>query len=224
MASGDHKRKLILAAGTRKSIRHPHLLPARVVRDEHGRVRIVVRRPPVPTLSETLASGPLDIRPALHLLYGVATAAEALSRVGLVARDLTPERILVCPKRGGLLADMGIPLELVPRGAPPDEPEVAYRSPEELDGLPIDARSNVYSMGAVFVATTTAPDGGGVALPAPAKAVIRRAMATGPDKRYAASPEFVVTLASAFGLRRNAQRGERRHRAVASRRPRARLS
>ena len=201
--TGDRKRRLILAAGNRRLIRHPHLLPARVVRDEHGRVRIVVRGLPVPTLSQTLASGPLDVRPALRLLYGVTTAAEALSRAGLVARDLTPERILVCPQRGGLLADTGIPLELVPRDTARDELDVAYRSPEELDGLPMNARSSVYSLGALFLATMTAPDGERVALPAPPQAVVRRAMAPGPERRYASAPEFMVTLASAFGLRRS---------------------
>jgi hypothetical protein len=214
MVAHDRRRKLILAAGARRSIRHAHLLPARVVRDEHGRVRIVLRRHRVPTLSEALASGALDVRPALRVLYGVASAADALSQAGLVARDLTPDRILVCPERGGLLADTGIPLELVPRSTGPDGPDLAYRSPEELEGLPIDARSNVYSLGAVFLAAVTAPDGERLALPAPVEAVVRRAMAIEPEKRYASATEFVVTLASAFGLRRYAGKAERRPKAV----------
>jgi serine/threonine protein kinase len=164
----------------------------------------------MPTPSETLASGALEKRPALQLLYGVATAADALSEASLVARDLTPERILVCPLRGGLLADMGIPLDLLPRATPPTDSELASRSPEELDGVPILARSNVYSMGAVFLATVTGGSPQNAALPAPAKAVISRAMATAPHRRYASSASFVFTLASAFGLRSNAPSSESR--------------
>ena len=206
----DRRKRLVLAAETRTSIRHPHLLPARIVRDDRGRLRILLQRQPVPTLSEVLASGPLDVRTSLRLLFGVATAVDALSKAGLVARELKPDRILVCPRRGGILADPGIPLELLPRDSSPDDPDSPYRSPEEQAGLPIDARSNVYSLAAVFLATMTAPDGERLALPAPAKAVIGRAMAIEPERRYASPPEFIVTLASAFGFRQRASNGAKR--------------
>ena len=178
--------------------------------DDRGRMRILLQRQPVPTLSEVLASGPLDVRTSLRLLFGVATAVDALSKAGLVARDLTPDRILVCPRRGGILADPGIPLELLPRDSGPDDPDSQYRSPEELGGGPIDSRSNVYSMAAVFLATMTAPDGERLALPAPAKAVIGRAMASDPARRYASPPEFIITMASAFGVRQRDGSGGKR--------------
>ena len=207
---GDRRQRLILAAETRTSLRHPHLLPARVARDDRGRVQILLQRQPAPTLSEVLASGPLDLRTSLRLLYGVASAVDALSKAGLVARELTPDRILVSPRRGGILADSGIPLDLLPPDTSPDDPAAAYRSPEELAGLPIDARSNVYSLGAVFLATLTAPDGERLALPAPANAVVGRAMANEPDKRYANPREFIVTMTSASGLRRRAGKDGKR--------------
>jgi serine/threonine protein kinase len=206
----EQRQRFLLAAGTRTSLSHPHLIPARAVRDDRGRVRILLQRQQAPTLSELLASGPVDIRTSLRLLFGVATAVEVLSKAGLVARDLKPDRILVCPRRGGILADPGIPLELLPRESSPDDPDWVYRSPEEQAGLPIDARSNVYSLAAVFEATVTAPDGERLALPAPAKAVIGRAMAIDPARRYASPPEFIVTLASAFGFRQRTDGGEER--------------
>jgi hypothetical protein len=206
----EQRQRFLLAAGTRTSLSHPHLIPARAVRDDRGRVRILLQRQPVPSLTEVLASGPLDVRTSLRLLFGVATAVDALSKAGLVARDLTPDRILVCPRRGGILADPGIPLELLPRDSGPDDPDSRYRSPEELGGGPIDSRSNVYSMAAVFLATMTAPDGERLALPAPAKAVIGRAMASDPARRYASPPEFIVTMASAFGVRQRDGSGGKR--------------
>ena len=204
--TNDRRQKLIVAAGARQTLVHPHLVPARVARDDRGRVRIVLQTQQVPTLVEVLASGPLEVRESLRLLYGVATAADALSGAGLVARDLTPERILVSPRVGGVLADAGIPLEVLPRDPSPDDWTSAYRSPEERAGLPIDGRSNVYSLAAVFLSTMTAADGEHVPLPAPAQAVIRRAMAEDRERRYGRCPEFVVTLAASFGLRRNAGR------------------
>ena len=133
--SDDRSKRLVLAAETRMSIRHPHLVPARIDRDGRGRVRILLQRQAVPTLSEVLTSGPLDIRTSLRLLFGVATAVDALSKAGLVARELKPGRILVCPRRGAILADPGIPLELLPRDSSPEDPDSPFRSPEEQAGL-----------------------------------------------------------------------------------------
>jgi hypothetical protein len=173
-------------------------------------MRILLQSHPAPTLSEVLASGPLEVRESLRLLYNVATAVNALNEAGLVARDLRPDRILVCPQRGGILVDAGIPVEVLPRGPDSHDLDAACRSPEELAGRPIDARSNVYSLGAVFLATVTAPDGERLALPAPVRAVTKRAMATAPSRRYASAPEFVITLASAFGFRHQVGSGGRR--------------
>ena len=202
--TNDRRQKLIVAAGARRTLVHPHLVPARIARDDRGRVRIVLQTETVPTLCEVLASGPLEVRESLRLLYGVATAADALVSAGLVARDLTPERILVSPRVGGLLADAGMPLEVLPRAGIPGDRDSAYRSPEERAGLPIDGRSNVYSLAAVFLSTMTAPNGEHVPLPAPAQAVMRRAMSEDRERRYARCSEFIVTLAASFGLRRNA--------------------
>ena len=215
--TSDRRQKLIVAAGARRTLVHPHLVPARVARDDRGRVRIVLQTETVPTLCEVLASGPLEVRESLRLLYGVATAADALVSAGLVARDLTPERILVSPGVGGLLADAGMPLEVLPRAGIPGDRDSAYRSPEERAGLPIDGRSNVYSLAAVFLSTMTAPNGEHVPLPAPAQAVMRRAMSEDRERRYARCSEFIVTLAASFGLRRNA--GKRAPLAPAGARP-----
>ena len=163
-------------------------------------MRLLLQRYPVPSLREELASGPLAVRDALRLLYGIATAVDALSSAGLVARDLNPDRILICPQRGGILADPGIPVELLPRNGAGD-PDPTYRSPEQLAGRPIDVRSNVYSLGAILLATLTGPEGARDSLPAPVKAVIGQAMATDPQKRFAGPREFIISAATAFGFR-----------------------
>jgi serine/threonine protein kinase len=161
---------------------------------------MLLQRSGVPTLSEVLSKGPVPIPNCLRMLYGIASAVEALTAEGLVARDLDPDRILVCPRRGALLADPGIPLDVLPRGVEPDQAS-AFASPEERAGLPIDARSNVYSLGAVFLAAITAPDGERLPVAGPAEDVIARAMATEPDKRDLSPSEFIVALAISLGFR-----------------------
>ncbi len=170
-----------------------------MVRDDAGRLRIQLQRHEAPTLAEVLAGEQLGRRDAIVLVYGVAAAAEALRRAGLVARDLRPSRILVSPTNGAVLADSGIPLELMPRALRPGDPDAAFRSPEELATGHIDARSNVYSLG-VLLRAVLDPSGGSE-LPGPVEAVIERAGATDPELRYATPKELMVATADAVGLR-----------------------
>jgi hypothetical protein len=73
--------------------------------------------------------------------------------------------------------------------------------------LPIDARSNVHSLGAVFLAAITAPDGERLPVAGPAEDVIARAMATEPEKRDLNPSEFIVALAIALGFRTKGEAG-----------------
>jgi serine/threonine protein kinase len=102
----DRRQRLLRASATRASIEHPNLVPARLVRDNsERRVRLVLLECSAPRLDEVLSSGPLSGKECLKVVYGAASAADALARHGLVAIDLRPSRVLVDPKRGGILAD-----------------------------------------------------------------------------------------------------------------------
>jgi hypothetical protein len=190
---------LARAVRARVSIPHPGLLPARVVRDDDGRLRIRLQRLDAPTLAELLSADRITRKDGVVLVYSVASAVEALRRAGLVARDLRPGRILVSPERGAILADTGIPLELMPRTLRAGDPEAAFRSPEERAGEPIDARSNVYSLGVLLRAVLDRPVSSG--LPKQVEAVIAQATAPDPEKRYAGPKEFIVAAVKALGMR-----------------------
>ena len=190
---------LARAVRARVSIRHPGLLPARVVRDDGGRLRIQLQRFDAPTLAELLAAGRITRKDGVLVLYSVASAAEALRRAELVARELRPGRIFVTPEHGAILADTGIPLELMPRAGRSGDTEAAFRSPEERAGEPIDARSNVYSLGVLMRAVLDRPVSSG--LPKPVEAVIAQATSADPAKRFAGPREFIVAVVKALGLR-----------------------
>jgi hypothetical protein len=198
--AADLQDGLRRAAQARIALEHPNLLPARAERDGNGHIALRLRPYSAPTLTQVISSGPSSPRDALRILRGVALAVEALGRAGLVARDLNPDHILVCPRRGGILADLAISPELLPRAPGGDDRNYAYRSPEERALLPIDIRSNVYSLGAVFLATQTTRNGKRTALPAATHAVVKRAMSTEPERRSFTPGEFIEALASATGL------------------------
>ena len=196
--SDARTEKLAHAIRARVSINQPSLVPARVVRDGAGRLRIQLQRLDDPTLAELLAAGEVSRKDGVRIVYSVAAAVEALRRAGLVARDLRPGRIHFSAERGAVLADTGVPLELMPRTLRPGDPEAAFRSPEERAGKPIGARSNVYSLGVLLRAVLDRPVSSG--LPKQVEMVIARATATDPERRYAGPRDFIIAAVKALGL------------------------
>jgi TolB-like protein len=118
------------------------------------------------TLRELLAAGPLPVK---RLLAVAAQVAEGLARAheaGIVHRDLKPENIMVTRDGFAKILDFGL-AKLV---GPPEESSeathaptvsagtepgvvmgtVAYMSPEQASGKPLDFRSDQFSLGAVF--------------------------------------------------------------------------
>ncbi len=105
--------------------------------------------------------GPLPPERALHVLRQVCGALHEAHAAGLIHRDIKPSNIITC-ERGGLhdvakLLDFGLVRShtagsgadnLTQEGAVAGTP--AYMSPEQADGKKdLDARSDIYSLGAV---------------------------------------------------------------------------
>jgi hypothetical protein len=209
--SGTDRRELARAAATRARIEHRNLLRARFARDEgSGRVSVRLESCSAPTLARVLARRKLSTRDAVRVLHDVASAVNALSRHGLIARDLTPRNIYLHPSRGAILADPGIPFELAPRRASEARRNLAYRSPEELEGGRVNACSSVYSLGAILYTTLTGlppgsspgrrASGAPVEPPRRLATVIQRAMASDPADRYADVSDLTLAAFAASRL------------------------
>ena len=107
-------------------------------------------------LEGTPLRGPLPLDEALRVATEVVDALEAAHNKGILHRDLKPANIMMT-SAGTKLLDFG----LAKIAADPNDGATgtiagtvlgtaAYMSPEQAQGMPADARSDVFSLGAVF--------------------------------------------------------------------------
>jgi len=107
------------------------------------------------TLKDYLArKGPPELELALSLMRQVASALDRAAELGIVHRDIKPENILLTRKGEVKVADFGLsrclapdqePLNLTQSGVTMGTP--LYMSPEQVEGRPLDTRSDIYSFG-----------------------------------------------------------------------------
>lgn len=117
------------------------------------------------TLARRLERGALPLDEALRIAGDVAEALDAAHRRGIVHRDLKPGNVMLA-STGVKLLDFGL-ARLRDQDVPDDDPSGAptraaltaegsllgtlqYMSPEQLDGKPVDARSDVFAFGATL--------------------------------------------------------------------------
>ena len=117
------------------------------------------------TLRDRLADGPMTVPCSLDIAAQVAGALAAAHTNGILHRDIKPENIVI--RSDGLvkLLDFGIAklTEQNPMGAPATNLTAAgmvlgtlkYMSPEQARGVRVDARSDIFSLGAVLYEMVT---------------------------------------------------------------------
>ena len=136
------------------SLNHPNIVQVYMVGEDNGINYIAQEYVQGRTLKDYLnRKGPMEIKIALHILRQVASALQVASDNGIVHRDIKPENILLTNKGEAKVADFGLAqltlqgerISLTQTGLTLGTP--LYMSPEQVNGQPLDSRSDIYSYG-----------------------------------------------------------------------------
>src|SRR4051812_1492414 len=219
------KRESRLAA----SIRHPHVVTVFRAGQEDGRLYIAMDYVEGSDLKTLLDErGALEPTLAAKIIWQVASALDAAHAKAMVHRDVKPANVLLAGEREGVhayLTDFGL-TKLTGSASAMTQTgtflgTADYAAPEQLHGIRVDARTDVYSLTCVLYQTLTGqvpyPRESNIAkmyahaeepppsllAAAPAapdelEDIIQRGMAKSPDERYPSAGDLARATVAAI--------------------------
>ena len=146
-------------ARTIAKLEHAHILPVHDYGESEGVTYLVMRHLDAGTLKERIQSGALALDEIDRLFTQLAEALDYAHGHGVVHRDLKPSNVLLDRHGDLFLTDFGIAKllesssQFTSTGAMIGTP--AYMSPEQAQGMKVDQRSDIYSLGIILYEMVT---------------------------------------------------------------------
>jgi eukaryotic-like serine/threonine-protein kinase len=226
LADAAARRRFQREAQTASSLNHPHILTVYDAGEFEGRQYLVTEFIDGGTLDDWVLEHKPTWREIVELLIGIADGLATAHAAGILHRDIKPANILVAKNGYAKLVDFGLAkLEEVRdsdatrKGDTATRPgvvigTVAYMSPEQASGKPLDARSDIFSFGASLYEALSGgrPFEGGTTLelmqaiihlppkplsesiPITLRMVVEKALEKDPADRYQSMRDMVVDL------------------------------
>jgi Tol biopolymer transport system component/predicted Ser/Thr protein kinase len=168
VADPDRKRRFVQEAKAASALNHPNIITIHDISEAGGVTFIAMEYVDGKTLDQLIRRKGLPLNDALKYAIQIAGALAKAHGAGIVHRDLKPSNLMVTGEGLVKVLDFGL-AKLTEPGVPSGPGElaatqtleartqegtivgtVAYMSPEQAQGKPVDARSDIFSFGAVL--------------------------------------------------------------------------
>jgi hypothetical protein len=164
-ADPDRLRRFTQEAQAAAALNHPNILAIYHVGDQDGAPYIVSELLEGETLRDQLRAGSLPVRRAVDVAMQVANGLASAHDKGIVHRDLKPENLFVTTDGRVKILDFGLAKLTRPEDSAPEGQHatvtagtgagmvlgtVGYMSPEQVRAQPVDARTDIFSLGAIL--------------------------------------------------------------------------
>ena len=164
ISNKDRLRRFELEAFAASSLNHPNILTIYEIGHENEYHFMVTEFIDGESLGQRLKRGPAKLHESLEVGIQVASALAAAHAAGITHRDIKPDNIMLRQDRLVKILDFGLAKLSEPELADPEVltkvlqvtvPGVVmgtarYMSPEQARGLPVDARTDIWSLGVVL--------------------------------------------------------------------------
>lgn len=183
VGDSERRRRFLQEGRAASALNHPNIITIHDVLFDDGAALLVMEYVSGQTLAELIAAGPMPAPDVLKYAVQMADALAAAHDAGIVHRDLKPSNVMVTPRGLVKVLDFGLAKRSVFSAATDTDATttvgvapltvqgsiigtIHYMSPEQAEGRPVDARSDIFSFGVVLyeMLTGTRPFAGDTTL------------------------------------------------------------
>jgi eukaryotic-like serine/threonine-protein kinase len=226
-ADPERVRRFRQEALAASALNHPNIVTVHEIVEHEGGDLLVTELVDGITLRERARDGPLPLATVLDIGLQIANGLAAAHAIGIVHRDVKPPNVMI--RRDGLVKVLDFGIAKSAERAVGEEKAglrsgtvigtAAYMSPEQVRGGPVDARTDVFSLGVIlhelatgespFAAATSADSLAAVlerdpappsrrcpVLPEDFDRLVARALSKDPAGRFADAAELAAALSS----------------------------
>jgi len=153
LSDSEAKQRFLREAQAAAALNHPNICTVHEIDDAEGKTFLAMAFIEGESLEARVERGPLPLKEALDIGRQIAEGLEAAHDKGIVHRDIKPANVMVDAKGRATIMDFGLTrLTEASRLTKPDQAmgTVAYMSPEQAQGMEVDHRSDIWSLGIVL--------------------------------------------------------------------------